>query len=152
MSDHTPKQLRATQTHSKATLESGASIEQRVTSVAFTENGLPPPDDFLKYGQVLESAPERILAMAEREQTNRHEKVRVDNRMKFLGMLFAFLIMVVFLFGVGWLLYIQRPLEGLGALVLAMATVIGLFVYAKKHPVATAPAKSDGPSSKLGPE
>ena len=35
---------------------------------------LPAPMDFAAYGDVLPDAPERILAMAEKEQEHRHQK------------------------------------------------------------------------------
>lgn len=54
---------------------------------------LPPAQEFKAYGEVMKDAPERILAMAEREQMQRHKRENFAMKVSFVdnivGMLFG---------------------------------------------------------------
>ena len=70
----------------------GSSIDRNdpaLTSYAKTHIGpLPTPEDFAKYNLVLPNAADRILKMAENEQTNRHEiseKILKNDRWRICG-------------------------------------------------------------------
>lgn len=85
---------------------------------------LPTAQEFKAYGDVLPSAPERILSMAEAEQRHRHRKenfaakVRAINSI--LGMLFGIAVVVLCL----WLAY-QLGISGhdwLAGSIVAVAT------------------------------
>ena len=62
---------------------------------------IPSPEDFQGYGQVLPSAPERILGMAEKQQNHRMEMERMianrDLRLSERGQIFGFIITLLFL-------------------------------------------------------
>lgn len=54
---------------------------------------LPPAQEFKAYGEVIKDAPERILAMAEREQMQRHKREDYTMKVSFvdniIGMIFG---------------------------------------------------------------
>lgn len=63
---------------------------------------LPPSSEFARYKEILPSAPERILAMAEEQQKH---QMQIDNKIvdksfvqNILGMIFAFVIVLSLLF------------------------------------------------------
>lgn len=62
---------------------------------------LPHPQDLSAYKDISPDFPDRIMAMAEREQAHRHRRVGHDIAGKYLGLVFAFLIAALFV-GFGW--------------------------------------------------
>ena len=91
----------------------------------FSSGPLPPPQFFQAYEATLPGAAERILAMAEREQKSRHVR-------EARGQWMAFLLALLGLLGGVALVYLDKSLEGLAAMVVSIAIVIGVFITAKR--------------------
>ena len=84
---------------------------------------LPAPMDFAAYGDVLPDAPERILAMAEKEQEHRHQKdneqiqilkyqQQKESRESMIGLIAGIVFVgIFFLFGC-YLIIIGKSLDG----------------------------------------
>ena len=97
---------------------------------------LPKPSDFAAYKDALPSAPERIMTMAEEEQTHRHtiekELLKNANRENFLGQFLAFMLALVCL-GVATYLGIQGH-DTLAGAIIAITAVLASIFYLKKIP------------------
>lgn len=91
----------------------------------FSSGPLPPPQFFQAYEATLPGAAERILAMAEREQKSRHVR-------EARGQWMAFLLALLGLLGGVALVYLDKSLEGLAAMVVSIAIVIGVFITSKR--------------------
>lgn len=91
----------------------------------FSSGPLPPPRFFQAYEATLPGAAERILAMAEREQKSRHVR-------EARGQWMAFLLALLGLLGGVALVYWDKSLEGLAAMVVSVAIVIGVFITSKR--------------------
>lgn len=72
-----------------------------VTNVQQYSGPLPPASELAAYKKVMADAPERIVAMAEKEQSHRHDyDIRMLNAGRIeglLGQIFAFVIVLAFL-------------------------------------------------------
>lgn len=97
---------------------------------------LPKPSDFAAYKDALPSAPERIMTMAEEEQTHRHtiekELLKNANRENFLGQFLAFILALECL-GVATYLGIQGH-DTLAGAIIAITAVLASIFYLKKIP------------------
>lgn len=97
---------------------------------------LPKPSDFAAYKDTLPSAPERIMTMAEDEQTHRHaiEKELLKNagRENLLGQFLAFILALVCL-AVATFLGIQGH-DTLAGAIIAITAVLASIFYLKKIP------------------
>lgn len=100
------------------------------------EGPLPAPADFAAYKETLPSAPERILKMAEDEQSYRHKinkkVVNFGLIESILGMCFALLIGLV---GIGAAVYLAMKGHEFASCTLigVIATLVAIF-YLKKEP------------------
>lgn len=113
-----------------------------VSSALETFSGpLPPPDALERYDQILPGSAERILAMAERQATHRHDleksALRNDAREARLGQILGFLIATIAI-GAGSTVALYAPQTGgqiAGGLIGAtgLATLVGVFVYGRKR-------------------
>lgn len=97
---------------------------------------LPPAQEFKAYGDVLPSAPERILAMAEKEQGHRHRKetfaLYVRTASNILGMVLGMAIVMACLF-----LAYRLGMSGhdwLAGVVIAIATSCATIFVLRKTP------------------
>lgn len=97
---------------------------------------LPPAQEFKSYGEVLPSAPERILAMAEKEQCHRHKKeifaLYVRTASNILGMIFGMAIVVACL-TLAYRLGMSGH-DGLAGVVIAIATSCATIFVLRKMP------------------
>ena len=97
---------------------------------------LPHPELFRAYEDTLPGAADRILAMAEGEQDSRHSR---ENR----GQWMAFLVALLALVGGMALVYFDKSVEGLTAMILPIAIIIGIFVTSKRRRAAPPQSASD---------
>ena len=109
-------------------------VQQR-TEVSFS-GPLPPPQTLVHYNDAFPGCAERIVAMAERQSEHRQELERTHLRAgvfnERLGMVLAF-VLALFVCGSDvWLLSTGHQIEGLAALIVPVATLVGVFVYGKK--------------------
>ncbi len=94
---------------------------------------LPSAKEFQRYDQALPGAADRILAMAEREQTHRHaiehHVVTEDVRLKKRSPWFAFVALCAMLAVVGYIAYLGHPTSatalGGGVLIGVVALFLG---------------------------
>jgi len=97
---------------------------------------LPPPEFFAEYNRILPGSAERILAMAEREQAHRHKTVNhgqtnehvLAKRGQVIAGGLGGMIILVGALGV----YLGRPLEGLGAVLVAAASLLAVFFVSNR--------------------
>lgn len=89
-----------------------------VSATSSFSGPLPPPDDLAKYNDAVPDAAERIIAMAEKEQENRHrlqgEELKLRRTVETRGQMLGFVLALLFTFASVFLAY-------LGHLKLALA-------------------------------
>ncbi len=98
---------------------------------------LPPPDILTRYNDVFPGCAERIFEMAEKNAVHRQalEKRVVDAncRAQTVGQWMAFLVTLMVVGVGGGLLLMGRDLQGFGAILSALATLAGMFVYGRRR-------------------
>ena len=98
------------------------------------EGPWPPPADLVAYKEALPDAPERIMTMAETEQSYRHKlNKRVVNFglvESILGMCLAFIIVVLFLGGAMYLALNDH--EGVAIALIGIIATLAAIFYLKK--------------------
>ncbi len=130
---------------------------------------LPPPTFVRSYEDTLPGAADRILTITEKQQDHRHsmESARLQNEITLQqrdlafvtrGQWMGFVFGILALFGAVLLVIVGQSLEGLTAMLLPVATIIGIFTMSKRiRPRAAQPEADDddpAPPPKLpnGPE
>lgn len=135
--------------------------EGKKHGLQFRSGPLPLPDDFARYDEVHPGTAERLLAMAEKEQSHRHELESAESShdrdqdrrglrwggiLTLSGMICA-LIALLSVLGAGvWLIVHGHPIGGYTALVTATVAIIGVFVQS------THTARKSRANEKQGPE
>lgn len=113
----------------------GRQAVEYTRSIAFFSGPLPPPTTLKQYSEVVPTAGERILAMAERQAEHRQrverEKARQAARLELRGQAYGFVLALVALLGGMLLLYFDKPVLGAAAAIGSIATLAGLFVWSK---------------------
>jgi uncharacterized membrane protein len=110
---------------------------------------LPPPDDFIIYESALPGSAERILAMAEKEQSHRHEIDRQisrsdvrEHRRIGRGQLFGLLVVICCCLVAAFAIYHQQPVVAsvvMGTTIVALAGVFAAGRIANTGVVGSAP-------------
>ncbi len=94
---------------------------------------IPPPEAFGQYEQIVPGAGDRILAMAEREQAQRHEftmkEVTNTGRRDTLGIGALVLITIVVCAAAAFFAYMEQPLFGFLSIGGAIALITGGLLY-----------------------
>lgn len=107
----------------------------QITAVSQYSGPLPRPEDLIRYNDAVPGAAERILAMAEREMNHRHESERkiLKNRIRLsiLSTILSFISVLIMSILVGYSLYVGKFGTAVGATIGSIATVAGVFIYAK---------------------
>jgi uncharacterized membrane protein len=107
-------------------------------SVGFTRRSvysgpIPTPQMFAEFEKVLPGSADRILTMAEDQSKHRHKienwVVWFDGGQSILGLLFAFLVVIVALCLGAYLIMNDKPVSGLATIVLALGTIVGTMIY-----------------------
>ena len=107
---------------------------------------LPPPSDLAQYEQISLGFADRIMSMAEREQTHRHkdtdDRLVIQGKLAKRGQIFGFILSLVIILGGLGLVWMDKPTSGFVAILAGIATVAGPFIYSRlrKKPPAS---KSD---------
>lgn len=98
---------------------------------------LPEASQFERYEKVLLGAADRIIKMAERQSQHRQclEKWSVigNQFLSFVGLIFGLIVALAGIGGGIYLLYHNKTIEGLGALVLVLAGLVTSFIFSKKE-------------------
>jgi uncharacterized membrane protein len=97
---------------------------------------IPPPETLAHYNTVLPGAAERILAMAEKQQTHRQDLERrvifSNTRSQTRGTYLGFAIALTAILSGVFLIYIGREVTGIASIIGALAALVGVFVYGKQ--------------------
>lgn len=97
---------------------------------------IPPPGLLKQYGEIIPNAPERILAMAEKQSTHRQylEKIVVegDNKRANKGQWMAFVIACITIIGGFSLIYLSKDILGISAILGSLAALAGTFIIGNK--------------------
>jgi uncharacterized membrane protein len=106
-------------------------------AASFSYGPLPPPEALERYNQILPGAADRILGMAERQEQHRQKMeeqvVNSNVSSQKLGVKLGFVIaMTAILGGIG-LALAGKSGAGLTSIIGALAALVGVFVYGKKH-------------------
>jgi uncharacterized membrane protein len=110
------------------------SSELRIQAATFS-GPLPPPDALERYNQILPGAAERIIAMAETQHNHRlglekhvvHSNVEAQR----LGTVLGFIVAMTVVIGGMYLVHEGKSGEGLAAILTALASLVGVFLYSK---------------------
>ena len=113
-----------------------ATRTTRSVSASF-EGPLPPPTVLADYDKVFQGCAERIVAMAESQSAHRQElektvvsgNVAAERR----GQNYAFILGSLAITSGVVLIYLDKNVEGLTAILVTLATLAGVFVYGKRQ-------------------
>lgn len=118
--------------------EQAKKILSIISSIQIMESysgPLPKPEILQKYDEILPGSAERIMKMAEEQAKHRHkleEKVVFTNSGNSrLGVIFAFILTIVTIVGGGFLIYNNKGLEGLAAIITAIGALSSIFIFGK---------------------
>ncbi len=96
---------------------------------------LPPPEILVKYNEVLPGAAERIVAMAEKQQSHRQDLERKlvfsNAESQVRGSYLGFVVCMTVVLGGFYLLYLGRQITGIIAVVTPLIGLVSVFVYGK---------------------
>jgi uncharacterized membrane protein len=97
---------------------------------------IPPPELLAGYERALPGCAERIVAMAEKEQSHRHDmqKKELEARLKMMqrGQYFAFGLGAVGMIGGLTLVGMSKPIVGLSAFLLSLGSLVGVYLFNSK--------------------
>ena len=100
---------------------------------------LPPPAFLRSFEEILPGAAERVFTMAEKQQSHRHAVEGRETGLReselallFRGQWMGFAFGMLALIGAVILVILGRSVEGLTAMLLPVATIIGIFTMAKR--------------------
>ena len=117
----------------------GATAAVVTQSFSLSEGPLPHPEAFRSYDETLSGAADRILKMAEKQQSHRHAQERremglKENDFEILtrGQWMGFVFGTLALIGAVLLVIVGQSVEGLTAMLLPVATIIGIFAMSKR--------------------
>jgi uncharacterized membrane protein len=107
---------------------------------------LPNPETLQKYNHILPGAADRILKMAENQQAHRHriETIVINSRERkgLLGQVFGFFVALTAIIGGTYLLAIGKSAEGFTTMLLAVGSIVSLFLFGRKAQAKERIAKS----------
>lgn len=116
-----------------------AEILMMQRELSIYQGPLPHPDVLKGYAEVDPSFPDRVIGMAENQSLHRQnlENKVIDANIKNerRGSIFAFIICLVISVGALVLLYNGKSLTGMAALITAVGSIVGLFIYGKRMQV-----------------
>jgi uncharacterized membrane protein len=107
------------------------------------ENPFPDSDELQKFTAFMPDAPQRIFNYVEKEQNFRHEsynkkveivgsQVNTENTLKKMGMIFAFVILLISMAISGFLIYSEKTLIGSIFFGASILSAIGLFITGRR--------------------
>lgn len=116
--------------------EKDARLVRVAAQISRTFSGpLPPPEILQRYNEIVPGAADRIIKMAESQQHHRQalEKSVVDSNVfsQKIGLGLGFIIAITAIGGGIWLSAIGKSGSGLTAIIGALASLVGVFVYGK---------------------
>lgn len=105
-----------------------------VSELQISRSGpLPPPNELQKYNEIIPNGAERLMALYEKQVEHRIELektvIKADVKKQTLGQIFAFIITMVITIAGVVLLLCDKRIEGLTSIIVALASLVGVFVY-----------------------
>jgi len=95
---------------------------------------LPPPEVLEKYNQAMPGLDERIITMAEQQGRHRQEIEKTSNAfVQKVGPLLGFIVAMTAVIGGIMLVLKGKDGYGLAAIITALASLAGVFIYGKKQ-------------------
>jgi uncharacterized membrane protein len=98
---------------------------------------LPQPEALERYNQIVPTAAERIIRMAETQHDHRlaieQEVVDSNVNSQKLGTILGFIVAMTAIIGGIFLAYIGRETSGLTSIITALVGLTGVFVYGKRE-------------------
>jgi uncharacterized membrane protein len=108
---------------------------------------LPPPSVLIQYNRAHPDAANRIITMAEQQQTHRHkleaQVVASGNYRGALGLWLGAFITLTALVMAGVLILQDKTAEGLTTVILSLGSLIGAFIYANERKARELKAKRE---------
>ena len=115
--------------------DSNPPLTQIKTQISAFSGPLPPPNLLAQYNEIIPNGAERILAMAERQSAHRESLesavVKGNLASQKLGSWFAFVIAMTAILVGGYLIYLGMNVSGLVAIISALVSLAGAFIYSK---------------------
>lgn len=122
----------------KVEVKSGESqqLAEAILQVARFSGPIPPPEILARYNEIISNGADRILVMAEQQQAHRHylEKrvVECDIKRSDRGLIFGFIITLIFGGGGIYLVATGNNVNGLAIIFAPLVSLVGLFIYAQR--------------------
>jgi uncharacterized membrane protein len=88
---------------------------------------LPTSEEFHGYEQALPGAADRILKIAEKESEHRHGIEKDELKIKKRGQVFALIIAILAIIGVGLSIYFSAPLASIAPTIIAITGLSSIF-------------------------
>jgi uncharacterized membrane protein len=108
--------------------------QRQELSVSY-QGPLPTSGEFSGYEQVLPGAADRILTMTEKEAERRRENqdklVNASVKYSGRGQIFAFIISILALIGVGFSMYFSMPIASIAPTIIAITGLASIFTNKK---------------------
>jgi|ERR1039458_2196410 uncharacterized membrane protein len=99
---------------------------------------LPSPEIIAEYDKVLPGAANRIIKMAENEQTHSHNmQIRTEGhrfKLTITGQVFGFIIGISGVAGGIWLVGHDKSIGGFSVFFTSLAVLVGGFIYSRRKP------------------
>ena len=119
--------------------ESNKEIFQLISQLVYSKEHrgpLPAPEDFREYENILPGSADRILKMAEEvtysKTKNLAKKTSIENRNSLIGLIFAFMLALLFL-GISFFMISKGyPIAGIIAFISELGALVYTFVYGSK--------------------
>jgi uncharacterized membrane protein len=114
------------------------NTELRIQAALRSFSGpLPPPEALERYNQILPGAAERIVVMAESQHSHRLELekhvITSNVAAQKLGTILGFVVAMTVVVGGIWLVHEGKSVAGLTAVITALASLVGVFLYSKRE-------------------
>ena len=118
-----------------------AESRSSVVQVSASWSGpIPPPGDIERYEAVLPGATDRILTMAEKAQSHRHDRAMMsletekmvaseDSKRSYLGVVSALLISLICIGGGLYLIFAGQAWAGIALVGFDLAGLVAVFIY-----------------------
>lgn len=109
-------------------------ITMQAVSESFS-GPLPAPQTLERYNLIVPGAAERIIVMAEKQQDHRQNLERMvvesNTQSQTQGLWLGFILAIVVVISGAFLIYLGHDVYGLAAIITALASLVGVFIYGK---------------------
>jgi uncharacterized membrane protein len=119
-----------------------AAVE--ITRATSWTGPIPPPADLARYERTLAGLADRLVSIAERESEHRRVLQLRAVRLSELGLATAFVITMTALLSGTWLVHQGRSTEGMGSIILAISSLVLVFLTRGRSQGKKAPAEQEG--------